>query len=341
LRRKSLYILIFLIFAALPALAANMAEEVLGGDIKVRDDYAIVVDKQTVTPDVPPVEKGGVIFVPLRFAAEALHADVTWYKQDQSATIVFPSGNTVKMKIGDPAIDLKDTQKILPVAPFLYGNRTMIPLRATAESGWYRVEEQKNAMILVQDQEKVKAYTAPGKETTVPGTKQGNPLAPIIAKAHHDPITKSLKPFVLIAWALMGVLWIFRAVLGATRGKPDGWKDMVVIALFLAVGIPLALHFMLSTYWVCIVILITSAIGLISTETYEDKLVTMASTAQGAGLICTLFGLGLLIGPAIAQRDIAAIGYGIYVKIEPTITGLTLSIILNMLFGYEARKSQV
>jgi len=329
-----------MLLLAAPAFASNMAEEVLGGDIKVREDYAIVVEGETVTPDVPPVERGGVIFIPLRFAAEALHANITWYKKDKTAEMTFPSGAAVKMTIGNPEIDLGDTQKILPVAPFIFEKRTFIPLRATAESGWFRVEEKKDAMIIMRDEEKIKSFNAPGENVEVSGTRSKNPLAPIIEKARKDPITKKLKPAVLIAWALVGLLWVLRTAKGLLKGKQDGWKDILVIGFFLSAGMLIAINFMLSTYWVGIVILITSAIGLISTETYTDKLVTMASTAQGGGLICTLFGLGLLIGPAIADSDIAAIGYGIYVKIEPTITGLTLSIILNMLYGYEARKQQ-
>nr|HPI78557.1 DCC1-like thiol-disulfide oxidoreductase family protein [bacterium] len=126
-------------------------------------------------------------------------------------------------------------------------------------------------------------------------------------------------------------------------GKKESAKDLVIIGLCLTAGMVFVLYggILMSTYWAGIVILVMSAIGLVSNESYQDKLVTMASTAQGAGLICTLFGLGLLIGPAIAQRDIEAIGFGIYVKIEPTITGLALSIILNMLFGYEARRKRI
>jgi len=143
---------------------------------------------------------------------------------------------------------------------------------------------------------------------------------------------------VLIAWALAGILWIVRLIGAFRSSAPDRFKDSIIIGLFLAVGVPLVFTVMFSTAWAAIVIIGTSVVGLVSTETYEDKIVTMANTGQGMGLICTLFGLGLLIGPAIAERDIAAIGYGIYVKIEPTITGLSLSILLNMLFGYEARK---
>jgi uncharacterized membrane protein len=322
---------------ATPARETTIAGRLLGGDITVRDDYAIVVDGATVTPDVPPVEKGGMIFVPLRFVAEALRADVTWYKKDRTAKIVFPGGRTLNMTIGNPVVEAGGMEKVLPVAPFIFEDRTMVPLRPTAESGMFRVVESSKGMFLTSER-KVEGVAGPGVEAVSPGKDKDNPLAPIIEKAHKDPVTKKLKPFVIAAWIAVGLLWLARTIFGALRGKPEGWKDMAVILFFITAVMYLATHLMLSTWWVGIVILTTSAIGLISTEPYIDKLVTMASTAQGAGLICTLFGLGLLIGPAIALHDIAAIGYGIYVKIEPTITGLSLSIFLNMIYSYEARR---
>ncbi len=299
-----------LILTAVSASARDMTNGIINGEIKVRSDYSIVVNGENVKPDVPPVEKGGLIFVPLRFVAEALGADVTWYKSPGTAEISYPGGRTVKMTVGDTTIDLGDTQKILPVAPFIFEKRTMIPLRPAAESGYFKVEEKPDASILTLDRG-VKGYEKPGVESESPGKGTSGSLDMIRKKAHNDQVTKKLKPIVLAAWLIVGLLWIVRTALGLIKGKPEGWKDIVIIALFLSVGMFIVLNFMLSTYWAAIVILITSAIGLISTESYTDKLVTMASTAQGAGLICTLFGLGLLIGPAIAQRDIAAIGYGI------------------------------
>ncbi len=325
--------------SAAPKKEGTLAGQLLGGDITVRDDYAIVVNGVTVTPDVPPVEKGGMMFVPLRFVAEGLGADVTWFSKGQTIEIKFPNGNALEMKVGDTTAKAGDAEKIMAVAPFIFEKRTMVPLKLTAQSGLYTAEESPKWMRLTGPKP-ASGVTSPGDEAVSPGKSKGDPLQEIKDKAHKDQITKKLKPFIIGAWVAVGLLWILRAVLGALRGKPEGWKDMIVILLFITVVMALATHFMLSSWWVGIVILTTAAIGLVSTESYEDKLVTMASTAQGAGLICTLFGLGLLIGPAIASRDIAAIGYGIYVKIEPTITGLGLSIFLNMLFGYEARRQR-
>lgn len=325
--------------SAAPKKDGTIAGQLLGGDITVRDDYVIVVNNATITPDVPPVEKGGMIFVPLRFVAEGLGAGVTWFPKDQTVEIRFASGGTLKMKVGDSTAKKGEAEEILPVAPFIYDGRMMVPLKTTAESGMFRVDESKNGMNL-KSMKSAEGVAGAGVEAVSPGKTDSDPLKKIKEGAHKDQITKKLKPIIICAWIAVGLLWILRAVLGALRGKPEGWKDMIVILIFIAVVMPMAVNFMLSSWWVGIVILTTAAIGLVSTESYADKLVTMASTAQGAGLICTLFGLGLLIGPAIASKDIAAIGYGIYVKIEPTITGLGLSIFLNMLFGYEARRQR-
>lgn len=341
----ALFVMAAAVFLArLPAGAMEMAEDILEADVTVRPDFAIVVDGATIAPDVPPVERGGVVFIPLRFAAESLRANVTWYKNEKLAELKFPGDKTVRMKAGDPNIDMGDSVRMLPVAPFIFEGRMMIPLRPTAECGCFRVQERENEAILTTDEEEIESFTDPGMEVIDTGGERGeDPLAEIRKKAVNDPITKSLAPYVRIAWIVAWLLWAAYLVLGLTKGKPEGWKDMIFIALVLSAGVWFIIYggVMMSTYWAAIVAIGTSIVGLVSTEEYEEKLVTMASTAQGLGLICTLFGLGLLIGPAIASRDINSIGYGIYVKIEPTITGLSLSILLNMLAGYEARRRSI
>ncbi len=334
-------VLVMCFVVAQSARAMEMAEDILDATVRVRPDFAIVVDGATISPDVPPVERGGIVFIPLRFAAESLRAKVTWYKDDKVAELVFPGKRTIKMKVDDPNIDMGGSVRMLPVAPFIFENRMMIPLRSTAECGYFRVQERPNAAILTTDKKKIEGFTNPGvKVIDKGGEREKDPLAEIRKKAHNDPITQSLAPYVKTAWGLAWALWVVYLVLGIVKGKPDGWKDMIFIALVLSVGVWFILYggILLSTYWAAIVAVGTCIVGLVSTEPYEEKLVTMASAAQGFGLICTLFGLGLLIGPAIASRDIAAIGYGIYVKIEPTITGLSLSIMLSMLASYESRR---
>ncbi len=350
LKKPALAIIIALTLAAAlsvaprPALCRDLARPILNADINVLDGYAIVVDGATVQTDVPPVERGGIVFVSLRFAAEALNADVSWYRDEKKAVIIFPGDRTVTMIAGRPDVEMGDMQKILPVAPFLFEDRLMIPLRATAEFGYYRINENEKNAILSSREKQQTGISNPEDTSQAGGKKATASLDMIREKAHKDAITKKMRPLIFTSWGIMFALWIIITAIGSAKGQltGNGWKSALVLFLMLTLGMYLVMFsgVMLSTCWAALVILITALVGLVSTETYTDKLLTMASTAQGAGLICTLFGLGLLIGPAIAARDIAAIGYGIYVKIEPTITGLCISILFSMLYSTEARRAR-
>lgn len=106
-------------------------------------------------------------------------------------------------------------------------------------------------------------------------------------------------------------------------------SDRVVIGLLLFFVTPLVILYARSHYWAAVVPVGTALVGLFSREDWENKLITMASTAQGLGLMTTLLGLGQVIGPAIAAHDVDAIGFGISVKIEASVMGIGLSILLN------------
>lgn len=342
MRKLFLAAITLVLFAQSSAFAGNLAERVLEADeIIMRDDYRIIVNGVETKPDVPPMQKGGMIFIPLRYAAEALKAEVEWNDTEKTVRLTFPGGKIVDMKVGDTEIGVEGGRKYIPYAPFIFEGRTMLPLKPTAESGIYIVDEKADTMVITTGEENIRGMS-PEDEKTLEANdgkiSQDDAMSHIKEKAHNDQITKRLKPYVQIAWALACVLWLVVAAIGASKGRSEGWKDMFIILFILTVGMLLITNFMYSTWWAAMVAIGTCVVGILSTETYTEKLVTMAATAQGMGLICTLFGLGLLIGPAIANRDIAAIGYGIYVKIEPTITGLTISLLLNLLYGMEAKK---
>lgn len=342
MRKVFLAAITLILFAQSSAFAVNLAEKVLEADeIVMRDDYRIIVNGVETKPDVPPMQKGGMIFIPLRYAAEALKAEVEWNDADKTVRLTFPGGKVVEMKVGDTEIAVEGGRKYIPYAPFIFEGRTMLPLKPTAESGIYIVDEKPDSMVITTGEENIKGMSTSDEKTneTDDGKiSQDEAMSHIREKAQNDQITKRLKPYVQIAWALASLLWVVMAAVSASKGREDGWKDMIIIFFILSVGVLLITNFMYSTWWAALVAIGTCVVGTLSTENYSDKLVTMASTAQGIGLICTLFGLGLLIGPAIANRDISAIGYGIYVKIEPTITGLTISLLLNLLYGMEAKK---
>lgn len=318
------------------------AEGILGAEVTLREDYMIVVDGREVDSDVPPVERDGMIFIPLRFAAESLKAEVDWLAREKTAVLL--KGNSrVTMRIGDTHVETADGERYLVSAPFIFERRTMIPLRAAAEALHFRVEEATRTMFLTSPNAQLEPYTKKEVAEEQLGGKAvdyGKVYAIFRAQARSDRATKTLRPFVIAAWAAAFLFWLVKLIMIFVRREKE-YRDKILIGLILCGGVPLVLTLMLSTYWAVVVAVGTAFAGLMSTEDYSEKLVTMASSAQGLGLICTLFGLGLVIGPAIATHNIAAIGYGIYVKIEPTITGLALSYLLNVLYGYEARKIKI
>lgn len=344
MKKTTVAVLLFVtMFFCAAAAAEEMAKDVLGADITVREDYTVVVDGiELKSADVPPAEKDGIIFIPLRFAAQALMADVDWIPAEKKV-IITRGGLRSVMTVGERRVETPTGEKNLASPPFIFEKRTMIPLQAAAETMFYKVTSDDETMYLEPPDEKaLKPYVDAVRETggLPEGAEENIDYAKIYAifrsQARKDAVTKTIRPFVIAAWAIAVALWLAKLI-AALAGKRDA-RDLILIGLILLAGGPLVMKIMLSTWWAVIVVCGTCYAGLLSTEDYADKLVTMGSTAMGFGLICTLFGLGLVIGPAIATHNIAAIGYGIYVKIEPTITGLSLSIIMNMLFGYEARK---
>ncbi|AEE14906.1 hypothetical protein Thena_1289 [Thermodesulfobium narugense DSM 14796] len=105
--------------------------------------------------------------------------------------------------------------------------------------------------------------------------------------------------------------------------------DLVMITFLLLVAAPLVYFIARSTVWAAIVPVGAAWAGLISKESPQEKLITMGGVAQGLGLVVTLYGLGQVIGPAIAAHNVEMVGYGVSIKIEATITGLLISVILS------------
>lgn len=110
-------------------------------------------------------------------------------------------------------------------------------------------------------------------------------------------------------------------------------EERIIIGMILFVVTPLVLLIAKSTYWAAMVPVCSAFVGLVSKEELNEKLATMSDTALGVGLVCTLLGLGMIIGPAIAAHNVDAIGYGVSVKIEATVTGISLSLILNAIIS--------
>lgn len=111
-------------------------------------------------------------FVPVRFVAERLGADVGW-ENDTQTVVVEKDGHTVRMAVGSRTYTLDGVEKTLDVpaefAASTGGNsRTMVPVRFVTEALGYQVEwEQARNLVVI---------APPGVEWAPDGTVEGQAM---------------------------------------------------------------------------------------------------------------------------------------------------------------------
>lgn len=93
----------------------------------------VTLDEKILEFDQNPIIVNSRTMVPLRVIFEALGASVEWTQETQTVTSV--KGNTtISMTIGNAEMVKNDTIIVLDVAPQIVGDRTLVPVRAVAES---------------------------------------------------------------------------------------------------------------------------------------------------------------------------------------------------------------
>jgi hypothetical protein len=118
---------IFWKLAALPLALAL----VLPATGSAQSAVSVFVNGQRMSFDQPPVVQNGRVFVPLRGVFEQLGASVVYNNGQINAT---GRGRTISLTIGSTTAVVNGQQQTLDVAPFVVGDRTLVPLRFVAQS---------------------------------------------------------------------------------------------------------------------------------------------------------------------------------------------------------------
>ena len=127
------------------AAGGNGGEAVSGGDEETTPaeptEITVVINgKPLEFPDQKPVIESDRTLVPLRAIFEALGAEVDW--DDETKTVSSKRGETtVSLAIGSVELYVNGEAKIIDVPAQIINDRTMVPIRAIAESygcevGW-------------------------------------------------------------------------------------------------------------------------------------------------------------------------------------------------------------
>jgi len=105
----------------------------LASTVVANDPIRIVIDGKEVKSDVAPVIVNDRTLVPLRVVSETLGATVEWAAATRQATIK-TAAYTVVFTIDSTTYTVNGTSKSLEAPAQIVNDRTMIPLRAFAES---------------------------------------------------------------------------------------------------------------------------------------------------------------------------------------------------------------
>jgi hypothetical protein len=98
------------------------------------DDITVQLDGVTLEFDQPPIIENDRTLVPMRAIFEAMGATVTWSENTQ-AIMGVKGAIDIVMHIGDNLVWKNTYNKItLDVPPKIVNNRTLVPVRAIAES---------------------------------------------------------------------------------------------------------------------------------------------------------------------------------------------------------------
>lgn len=94
---------------------------------------SVVLDGRDLSFDVPPQIIDSRTMVPMRGIFEALGAEVVWNENDRTI-LAKDTEVSVEMQIENPSMTVNEREILLDVPPMILDNRTLVPVRAVAES---------------------------------------------------------------------------------------------------------------------------------------------------------------------------------------------------------------
>ncbi len=109
------------------------------GSLENNIQIKVLLNKNQVEFDQPPIIENGRTLVPLRAIFEAMDATVTWEADTKTVTSI-RLDTTIVMKIGDNFMTKNGTKITLDVPGQILNGRTLVPARAVAESFGAKVD---------------------------------------------------------------------------------------------------------------------------------------------------------------------------------------------------------
>lgn len=101
--------------------------------VSAKNDIKININGQDVKTDVAPIIQNERTMVPLRVVSENLGVEVSWNQDTKEVTLEDENLNA-KFKIGSKTYQANGKKAKTDVAPIVYEDRTLVPIRVIAET---------------------------------------------------------------------------------------------------------------------------------------------------------------------------------------------------------------
>ena len=111
----------------------------------------VIIDDTELSFDQPPIIENDRVMVPIRAIFEALGYTVEWYGDTQTA-VANKGNNTITVQINNPKISYNRGTYLCDVSPKIVSGRTLVPVRAIAESAGCNVQwDGKTKTVYIND----------------------------------------------------------------------------------------------------------------------------------------------------------------------------------------------
>lgn len=131
-RLKALCIIIAVAFVAIFSSQASVSAASEKG-VQVKNNVSIIINGEKIQIQDPILNKSDHLLLPMRALYEAIGASVTWNKETLTASAT-RNGKTIDLTIDSEIAKVDGADVLVDVAPFMYKNRTYMPLRFVSEN---------------------------------------------------------------------------------------------------------------------------------------------------------------------------------------------------------------
>jgi N-acetylmuramoyl-L-alanine amidase len=112
------------------------------------DSVKLMIEGSYREPEVPARITEGRTFVPLRFIAENMGANVHWDSKTSGIEIM-KGRNKLHLTLGSKQINVNGNKKAMDIAPYTENGRTLVPIRFISEYLGYRVGWESNERYVI------------------------------------------------------------------------------------------------------------------------------------------------------------------------------------------------